>query len=65
MTDPGDMVGVAASTLARLVWNVVATATRENLTVPPLLHEALVEALVALDVDADLNNVEPLRRLLR
>lgn len=64
-TAPDTMVGVSAGTLARLVLYAVMNLHRQNLAAPPKLNAALVEALVALDLDLDLNDQRPLRRLLR
>lgn len=65
MTQPDDMVGVSASTLARLVASVVNSAARQNLTVPPKMNAALIEALVALDLDTDVSNIKPLLEIAR
>jgi hypothetical protein len=59
------MVGIEASALARLVWNVLATAQRQNLTMPPRLHGAVAEALGALDLDLDLTDYTALQELMR
>lgn len=63
--EPDSMVGVSAHTLARLVLHVTVGLARQNLSAPPKLHAALTESLVALDLDLDLSDHRPLRRLLR
>lgn len=65
---PGEMVGVEARVLALLVYRVVTELSRENLTVTPLTHDALMDALFALDLDTDLSstkNFDALRELVR
>lgn len=59
-----DLVGISEGALARLVLHVVTELARQNLTPPPKLHGALVESLVAMDLDLDLSDLRPLRRKL-
>lgn len=61
--DLDDMVGLAPSTLARLLWLVLVNADQSQFT--DAEHGAVIGGLMALDLDPGLGNPDALTELFR